>query len=784
MTSDILADQDESSDAGQEGPDTERSETVAEGGTQSVPVPDCLPGSDPVAELGDGATEEPDPEAPSANVPDLNSLDSPTSEPTSTLAAQNDNSSLSAAQQMTEEDRHALTEMLQTNIELFRTLGEQLTEDDINCLRDLGNSLPELIPQLSKSKTGGLESELLAFGRLIKAVTLSEQRDNQIEEIITSAQNLSHKKTNELVTVRKLLRQLKSEIGWPLDAPKSDSFEKLLATELKLDEMAIMNQQFQEQLLESTKELVDSLGKALETGSSTEASALWDKIQGNIKNLSGRAQHDFKLQTTEFRNQVNELRGWKKFAATEKKKELIETVRQLSEATATPPEVAREINNLHKEWKKLGYSNQNEKLWREFKTLSDQAYAPCKEYFKKQKSVLAENFKQRTKLCKRLEEFLENLESDNIKIIDLKKTETQAKDEWKRYAPVEQSKVKALQKRFYESLNGIRNIRRDAARKNGELKEELVKQAQGLLELEDRREAMNQAQKLQADWKAIGPSFAKDDRIHWDKFRAACDALFKERDEARKALKSDIDNSLKSLKDILLKLEQMLEQDDDAFRESGKLFSSLRRDFNQSLSPNIKKERQQLQKRFDTLTRKIEARFTKLPDKKQLRALHALQARAKMCQDLEKQLQACIDEDELRNTLTDVDQDGWKQLPPSGNPDLDKAMEQRWKALFTIKTPGKLMNLIEEMDQTARRRVVEAEISSHVDSPDHDKALRMELQLQQLTSNFGKASTENSGARERAAWGLQLQYLCTGPLSEQIRSDLDPRVTRILEKVL
>ena len=93
------------------------------------------------------------------------------------------------------------------------------------------------------------------------------------------------------------------------------------------------------------------------------------------------------------------------------------------------------------------------------------------------------------------------------------------------------------------------------------------------------------------------------------------------------------------------------------------------------------------------------------------------------------------------------------------------------------------MNLIEEMDQTARRRVVEAEISSHVDSPDHDKALRMELQLKQLTSNFGKASTETSGSRERAARELQLQYLCTGPLSEQIRSDLDPRVTRILEKV-
>jgi exonuclease SbcC len=748
--------------------------------TESDQIPDAVPDSaaepDPAAKPGAESAPEKASDAASQNRTDTE----PADEPDSTDGT----APTPATETIDDGVRQVLIETLQANIELFKNLGTQLTEENITNLQELGSSLPDLILQISKSKTVGLESEPLAFARLIKAVILSSQRNGQIEELITSAATLSHKKTNQLVSTRKLLRQLKSEIGWPLEAPKSATFEKLLATELKLDAMAEKNQRFQEQLLDSTKELIDNLSKTLEQGNSTDASALWDKIQGNINNLSGRAQHDFKLQTTEFRNQINELRGWKKFAATEKKKELIETMRQLSESTASPPEQARQINKLHEEWKRLGYSNQNETLWREFKTASDLAYAPCKEYFKQQKSVLAENFIQRSEICNQLAHFLENLDRDKVKIVELKKFESQVQEDWKKYAPIEQSKVKKLQKRFYELLNQLRDIRRGAARKNGEAKQSLVKQAQSLLELEDRREAMNKARDLQAEWKTIGPSFFKDDRKYWEEFRAACDALFKERDEARKALKSNIESALKSSNDILRQLEEMFALEEEPFRQSRELFPSLQRDFNQAFSPQIKKERQQLLNRFNTLTRKIEARFKKLPDRKQLQALNALQARAQLCLELENRLLTSTDDEVLQTHLKDIDPERWQQLEHSGNPDLDKAMESRWKALFTLKTMSRLSKLTEELDQTARRQVVEAEISAHLDSPEHDKALRMELQLNQLTSSFGKASTDTSSSREREARELQLRFLCIGPLSHQMRSELEPRVARILEKIL
>jgi len=680
--------------------------------------------------------------------------------------------------------RQTLIEALQANLEYFSTLPDELTDQNLKHLLELRGSMPDLILQISKSKTAGLDDEALAFARLLKAVTLSDQHNQQIVDLITSAEELTHKNTNQLIGARKLLRQFKSEIGWPQEAPKSALFNTLLATEQKFDEIAEKNQQFQEQLLASTKELADTLGKALEQGNSSEASALWDKIQGNINNLSGRAQHDFKLQTAEFRNQVNELRGWKKFAATEKKKELIERIRQLAEAKVKPSELAKQINKLHEEWKRLGYSNQNEKLWREFKTLSDQAYAPCKEYFKQQKATMAENLKQRTEICNKLKSFLEELDREAIKIVELKKFEEQAQEDWKKYAPIEQSKVKKLQKRFYELLNQVRDIRRTAAKKNGELKLSLVEQAKRLIDLEDRREAMNKARDLQAEWKTIGPSFFKEDRKHWEDFRAACDAIFKERDEARKALKSDIDNALKASKDILRQLDEIFEQEEEMFRQSRKLFSSLQRDFNQALSPKIKKERQQLLDRFTTLTRKIEARYRKLPDKKQMQALSALQARANTCLVLENQLLACKDDESLKQLITEIDQDDWQQLDNSGMPELDKAMAARWKSLANLSSLKSLQKLTDETEQQARRKVVEAEISASLDSPEQDKGLRMQLQLNQLTTCFGKTNMNDKSSREREARQLQLQFLCVGPLSQQVREELEPRVAKIIEKLL
>jgi hypothetical protein len=397
---------------------------------------------------------------------------------------------------------------------------------------------------------------------------------------------------------------------------------------------------------------------------------------------------------------------------------------------------------------------------------------------------MIENFKQREEICSRIENFLQTADQTAPNIADLKNFEKQVQEDWKKYAPIEQSKIKKLQKRFYGLLDQVRSIRNSAARTNGELKQALVEKARQLLDLDDRREAMAQAKALQIEWKAIGPASFKDDRKHWEDFRAACDTLFKDRDNTKNALRNEIGSSLQACNDLLSKLDQILEQDDETLRESRKLFASLQRDFNQALSPKIKKERRQLLDRFTVLTRKIESRLRRLPDKKQLQALASLEARASVCLALETTLLACSDDESLSSEQNNFDRAAWGSLENSGLTDFDRRMNQRLEAVLGTRSVKALNKLQEESEKLARRQLIEAEIRANLDSPEQDRGMRMELQLSQLQNNFGKAVTEDSGDRARFGREFQLALLCAGPLSCPVRKELQQRAEKVLEKLL
>jgi len=129
------------------------------------------------------------------------------------------------------------------------------------------------------------------------------------------------------------------------------------------------NRSHQDALKQSTETLLVNLQKALDVGQSHDALTTWDKIQGNISNTSGKLKSILLGQANEYRLKLNELRDWKIFAATDKKKILIQQMQNLLESKMHASDKAKHIGSMHKEWKTLGRSNQNEELWRKLFTL-------------------------------------------------------------------------------------------------------------------------------------------------------------------------------------------------------------------------------------------------------------------------------------------------------------------------------------------------------------------------------------------------------------------------------
>ncbi|MFM1896389.1 MAG: hypothetical protein RLZZ385_1463 [Pseudomonadota bacterium] len=613
------------------------------------------------------------------------------------------------------------------------------------------------------------------------APEITPEQQAMIAGFRTELAAVSHKDTPRLNQLLQAMRDLVLVIQWPKALPPEGVFKELKDLQTQGNALFEQNRVYQQQLFDAGVALLAELRQALEAGQSTDAMQTWDRLQGKLKNLGGKLSKELKKQLAEFRPRINELKDWKNFAATEKKKEIIQRMEQLLATDSHPPERARQINAMHLEWKALGRTAQNEELWQAFKTLSDRAYEPCKEYFKQQKQQMAENYRQRVLICEQLEAWLAELDRNAINVGELNRIESKAKDDWKLHAPVEQSKIKKLQKRFYAVMDEFRQLRRGTLSVNLEQKQALVARAQELVSLEDNQAAMNEARALQAQWKAIGPGSFKDDRKLWETFRAACDAIFQKRDERKRDAHSVIEQALSRCKAIIGELDGIAQLPDEELRAAHNTFKSLQRDFRDALDARIKKERKTLQDQFYDSVRRIEARLKRLPDKKVLQVQQALAARVEFCQSLENALLACTDDQQLQAVVAAVDMSAWEALG-AGHKDFDPLLEQRWASLRSLTSRQAFDRLQADTEAQARTLCIDVEIKAGLESPAEDQSRRMQQQLSQLQSAFGRLQQSAEDNLKLARDSL-LKLMCMGPLAPTVRQQLQQRLDNAIAKL-
>ena len=119
-------------------------------------------------------------------------------------------------------------------------------------------------------------------------------------------------------------------------------------------------------------------------------------------------------------------------------------------------------------------------------------------------------------------------------------------------------------------------------------------------------------------------------------------------------------------------------------------------------------------------------------------------------------------------------------------PDIDaacaEALSRRLRAISQFKSATELNAEAEECERRQRRACVQLEILVGMASPQADQDLRMELQLRQLASHFGKRQPDRKqlAADLRAA---ELALTCDGPLRRQAREDLWRRLRHLRQRI-
>jgi exonuclease SbcC len=594
------------------------------------------------------------------------------------------------------------------------------------------------------------------------------------------AAKLSYKNTARLFEIRSQLRKLQARVA-DIDTTLAAKIENL---QTSIAGKITKNNEYQEQLKAKTEELLTSLIEALEAENSENATQCWDKIQGNISNTANQVRAELLKKSNVHKEKIIELRDRKMFTSTEKKKELITQMQQLTDSKIHASERSKNISKMHKEWKNLGRSSQNEQLWKEFKKLSDQAYEPCKEYFKERKQLTVQNLLKRREICESLEAEHKLLQEadDEPDISKLNKLLSDSEKDWKSHAPIEQSRIKGLQKRFYETVNQLRKFRKNRLSVSAKQKQDLVGQAQKLSKNDDNKHAMNEAKRLQQEWKKIGPTSYREDQQYWQDFRAACDAIFNKRDQTSNELREDLQKIETRLNEILSALDAIVKKEDSAFRESRASYQDLAQEFSNSLDPRIKSQRKRLLDRFNSAKRLIDSRFRALPDKRQQQLMQTILEKASTLQNIEKALLGESDADKFSSLKQAFDSDAWNKADKSGNAEIDELLNARQSTVYSAKSNSDLAKQSKQCEDTFRQLCIQAEVRANVDSPAQDKALRMKFQLEQLQSGFGQAKPDPK-QNLKYAMSTELHSIALGPLDESTRENFTTRLNEVLQKL-
>ena len=193
------------------------------------------------------------------------------------------------------------------------------------------------------------------------------------------------------------------------------------------------------------------------------------------------------------------------------------------------------LQKLHEEWKEFGpvEKEHREAIWERFKVATSQVNKKHQAYFEKIKADQKVNLAAKTILCEKAEEIASREVAESNTWNEYSKELEGLQKEWKTIGFASKKDNQKIYDRFRAACDQFYNRKReyysqfkDQMTRNMEQKVALCEQAEAMKESTDWKKTTEDLINLQKQWKEIGPvSRKKSDQI-WNRFRAACDYFF------------------------------------------------------------------------------------------------------------------------------------------------------------------------------------------------------------------------------------------------------------------
>ena len=494
---------------------------------------------------------------------------------------------------------------------------------------------------------------------------------------------------------------------------------------------------------------------ALAAGQVQAARAAADQTRA-LKAVAGSLPKPTIQRLSRVVQQLGELERWMSFGQHNARVQLCERAEALAGETQPPAQLAKEVQKLRAEWKALDeqHAGVPKSLWERFDGACEKAYAPAARHF-------AELHASRKQARKQREEFIAAAAQKAAELAAAEPRDLKAIEHWLREADqawhhgelgsVEPDAWKKLDAKLKQAVSPARELLGQARgeAKSGRLA--LIAEAEALVAKAQERDAPAQARALQARWTEHAkshPLAGRDERTLWERFRAACNAVFEARDSQRKEVDSRKREQRRAFEELCEQAERLSngEGEDDEVRRQLRELQQKWRDAAaaQPVPPA-------LDSRFRAARSAVEAALGARRRGEEALVWQALLAKAALCEEADAALMAeppvAVDAESLRGRWAAA-----AALPAAWERKMTARRDQALAAFGDEDARYDQLDRIEDGAAERRDALLELELALGLPSPADLAKERLAVQVRKLNSRFKAAAGGGSAADVLLAW--------------------------------
>ncbi len=286
---------------------------------------------------------------------------------------------------------------------------------------------------------------------------------------------------------------------------------------------------------------LDAMEAALQQGSLGSAAEL-DKSLKDSKEKGVRLTPAQADRLAHVRAELKRLSDWARWGGNVSREELIKAVETLATQNLAMSELAKKVGSMRERWKALDTLSgpAPRSLWERFDSACTAAYAPAAAHFRHLADERHANAARGQALVDEAQGEIARLESGEADWKHVAGTVQRLRTAWSHLGPVDRKEKKRLDGLFSDALNTLQRPLEQQRKGEMEVREQLIEEALGLDP--HNRHAVDQLRDLQHRWQEHAralPLERKAEQALWQRFRAACDALFAGRKEHAHAADSE-----------------------------------------------------------------------------------------------------------------------------------------------------------------------------------------------------------------------------------------------------